>query len=167
MKTRFFRINSREYCHINDDTLFIINSKEVFRVPLEHHLGEGWGVISIFNYLIFAFLFVYTALSITYYKFEFFQHPINYGTLILLLIAFNRVKNGFQNSRTPAISRDRIITVEFKTPKFSHPRLLIYFNGPEGKVLRKMIPVLYKQEALPVLKETGLIKEEELIEKNQ
>ena len=160
MKTRFFRINNKEYCHISDDTLFIINSKEVMRVPLEHHLGEGWGIISILNYLIFAFLFVYTALSITYYQLEFFMHVVNYGAVILLLIAFKRVKDGFNSSRTPAISRNKIVSVEFRTPKFSHPQLLIYFNGPEGKVLRKMIPVLYKQEALPILKETGLLKEE-------
>ncbi|HSH67815.1 MAG TPA: hypothetical protein VLB84_18890 [Bacteroidia bacterium] len=163
MQTRFFRINSKEYCHISDDKLFIINSKEVIRVPLEHSLGEGWGIISILNYLIFAFLFVYTALSITHYKLDFFVHPMNYGALILLLIAFRRVKEGFQNSRTPMIPRHKIRDVEFRTPKFSYPRLIIYFNGPEGKVLRKMIPVLYKQEALPVLKDCGLLKEEELV----
>jgi hypothetical protein len=164
MQTHFFRINNKEYCHISHDTLFIVNSKEVIRVPLEHELGESWGVISILNYLIFAFLFVYTALSITYYGFDFFAHPLNYGAIILLLIAFKRVKDGFQNSRTPTIPRHKIRNVEFRTPKFSYPRLIVYFNGPEGKVLRKIIPVLYKQEALPVLRETGLIKEEELVE---
>lgn len=162
MKTRFFRINNKEYCHINEDTLFIINSKEVMRIPLEHHLGEGWGVISVLNYLIFAFLFVYTALSITFYKLEFFQHFINYGAIILLLIMFKRVKDGFQNSRTPNIPRHKIVSVEVRSPKFSHPRLLVYFNGPEGKILRKMIPILYKQEALPVLRESGLLKEEDV-----
>ncbi len=161
MQTRFFRINRKEYCHINDDTLFIINSKEVVRIPLEHHLGEGWGIISVLNYLVFAFLFVYTALTITYYKFDFFLHPINYGAIILLLIAFKRVKEGFLTSRTPTIPRHKIKNVLFRTPRFSYPRLIIYFDGPEGKVLKKIIPVLYKQEALPVLKEAGLIKEEE------
>lgn len=163
MQTRFFRINNKEYCHINQDTLFIVNSKEVIRVPLEHELGEGWGVISILNYLIFAFLFVFTALSITYYGFDFFSHTLNYGTIILLLIFFRRVKDGFQTSRTPTIPRKKIRNVEFRTPKFSYPRLIVYFDGPEGKVLRKIIPVLYKQEALPVLKETGILKEEELV----
>jgi hypothetical protein len=163
MQTRFFRINTKEYCHITNDTLFIINSKEVVRVPLEHELGEGWGVISILNYLVFAFLFVYTALSITYYKLDFFLHPWNYGALILLLVAFNRVKEGFQTSRTPMIPRHKIRNVEFRTPKFSYPRLIIYFDGPEGKVLKKVVSVLYKQEALPVLKEMGLLKQEELV----
>jgi hypothetical protein len=156
--TRFFRINKKEYCHISDEAVFIINSKVVSRVPLEHELDEGWGVISIFNYLIFAFLFVYTALSITYYGFSFFIYPLNYGALILLLIFFSRVKSGFQSSRTPMIPRSKIKNVHFKTPKFSYPRLVIYFDGPEGKVVRKIIPVLYKQEAIPVIRESGLME---------
>jgi hypothetical protein len=158
MQTHFFRINKREYCHISDDAVFIINSKEVSRVPLEHELGEGWGVISIFNYLIFGFLFVYTALSITQYQFDFFVHPVNYGAIILLLIFFSRVKAGFQSSRTPMIPRNKIKNVHFKTPKFSYPRLIIYFDGPEGKVVQKIIPVLYKQEAIPVIRESGLME---------
>jgi hypothetical protein len=36
--------------------------------------------------------------------------------------------------------------------------LVIYFEGPEGKVVRKIIPVLYKKEALPILQEVGLLK---------
>jgi hypothetical protein len=158
MQTRFFRINKKEYCHISDDAVFIINSKVVSRVPLEHELGESWGVISIFNYLIFGFLFVYTALSITQYQFDFFVHPVNYGAIILLLIFFSRVKAGFQNSRTPMIPRNKIKNVHFKTPKFSYPHLVIYFNGPEGKVVKKIIPVLYKQEAIPVIRESGLME---------
>jgi hypothetical protein len=158
MQTRFFRVNKKEYCHISDDAVFIINSKVVSRVPLEHELGEGWGVISMFNYLIFGFLFVYTALAITQYQFDFFIHPINYGAIILLLIFFSRVKTGFQSSRTPMIPRTKIKNVHFKTPKFSYPRLIIYFNGPEGKVLKKIIPVLYKQEAIPVIRESGLME---------
>jgi hypothetical protein len=158
MQTRFFRVNKKEYCHISDDAVFIINSKVVSRVPLEHELGEGWGVISIFNYLIFGFLFVYTALSITQYQFDFFIHPINYGAIILLLIFFSRVKKGFQSSRTPMIPRNKIKNVHFKTPKFSYPRLVVYFDGPEGKVVRKIIPVLYKQEAIPVIRESGLME---------
>jgi hypothetical protein len=157
MQTKYFRINKKEYCHITDDTIFIINSKEVTRIPLEHELGESWGIMSILNYMVFAFLFIYASLSMSYYGFEFFIHPINYGALILLLMSFARVKEGFLSSRTPTIQRKKIKSVYFKTPKFSFPRVVIYFEGPEGKVLRKTIPVLYKQEALPVLKETGLI----------
>ncbi len=158
MQTRFFRINKKEYCHISDEAVFVINSKEVSRVPLEHELDESWGVISIFNYLIFGFLFIYVAMSITYYQFDFFIHPLNYGAIFLLLIVFRRVKEGFLSSRTPMIPRRRIKNVHFKTPKFSFPRLVIYFDGPGGKVVRKIIPVLYKQEAIPVIRETGLME---------
>ncbi|MGQ0829180.1 MAG: hypothetical protein ACT4ON_12400 [Bacteroidota bacterium] len=157
MQTKYFRVNKNEYCHITDDTVFIINSKEVTRVPLEHELNESWGIISVLNYILFAFLFVYTALSMNYYGFDFFLNPINYGALLLLLMSFRRVKEGFLSSRTPTIQRKKIKSVYFKTPTFSFPRIIIYFEGPEGKVLRKIIPVLYKKEALPVLKETGLL----------
>lgn len=157
MQTKYFRVNKKEYCHITDDLVFIINSKEVTRVPLEFELGEGWGITSTLNYILFTFLFVYTAGSVSYYGAEFFKHIINYGALFLLFLSFVRVKEGFLSSRTPTIRRDKIRTVHFKTPKFSYPRLLIYFEGPEGKVLRKIIPVLYKKEALPVLQETGLM----------
>ena len=157
MQTKYFRINKKEYCHIADDTIFIINSKEVTRVPLEHELSEGWGIISMLNYLLFTFLFVYTAMSVTYYGISFFKHALNYGALLLLFISLIRVKEGFLSSKTPTIRRSKIKTVYFKTPKFSFPRLVIYFKGPEGKVLRRIIPILYKKEALAVLKETGLI----------
>lgn len=157
METLFFRVNKKEYCHISKEQVFVINSKEVTRIPLEHELAEGWGVLSIINYILFTFLFVYTAVTITYYKFDFFIHPMNYGALILLLISFNRVKEGFQSSKTPMIPRDKIQSVYFKTPRFSYPRVIIYFDGPEGKIIRKIIPVLYPKEALPVLKESGLI----------
>lgn len=157
MQTHFFRINKKEYCHITDDLVFIINSKEVSRVPLEHELDESWGVISVLNYLVFAFLFIYTAVSITYYQFDFFIYPMNYGAIILLLIAFHRVKEGFLSSKTPTIQRSTIKSVHFKTPKFSYPRLIIYFKNPQKKIVRRIIPILYKQEALPILKEKGLI----------
>lgn len=158
MQTKYFRINKQEYCHINDDTIFIINTKEVIRIPLEHELGEGWGVMSVLNYLLFAFLFFYSAIAITYYGVNFFKEPINYGALFLLLISFMRIKEGFLSSRTPTITRSRIKSVFFKTPPFSFPRLVIYFEGPEGKVVRKIIPILYKKEALPILQEVGLLK---------
>lgn len=158
MQTKYFRINKKEYCHITDDAIFIINSKEVARIPLEHDLGEAWGIVSILNYLLFTFLFVFTAISIAYYGFYFFKQPINYGALFLLFISFMRVKEGFLSSRTPTIIRNKIKSVYFKTPKFSFPRLVIYFDGPEGKVVRKIIPVLYKKEALPILQEAGLMK---------
>ena len=157
MQTKYFRINKKEYCHITDDAIFIINSKEVTRIPEEHELGEGWGVLSMLNYMLFAFLFVYTAISTTYYGIAFFKQPLNYGALFLLFISFIRIKEGFISSRTPTIPRNKIKSVYFKTPRFSYPRLVIYFEGPEGKVLRKIIPILFKLEALPVLKETGVL----------
>lgn len=158
MQTNYFRINKKEYCHINDEYVFIVNTKEPTRVPLAHDLGEGWGIISILNYLVFAFLFVYTAMAITFYGFEFFVHPINYGAIILLLISFVRVKEGFLSSRTPMIERKSIQSIVLKTPLFSYPHLLIYFNGPEGKVIRRKISILYKKEALPVLERTKLLE---------
>ena len=158
MQTKYFRINKKEYCHITADTIFIINSKEVNRIPLEHDLGEEWGIISTLNYLLFAFLFIYVGMSVSYYGIIFFEHPINYGALFLLFISFVRVKNGFLSSRTPTIIRKKIKSVYFKTPKFSFPRLVIYFEGPEGRVFRKIIPVLYKKEAIPVLQDVGLMK---------
>jgi len=158
MQTKYFRINSKEYCHITDDTIFIINSKKVTRIPLEHDLGEGWGVLSILNYLLFIFLFGYMAISLMYYGVSFFKQPINYGALFLLFISFVRIKEGFLSSKTPTITRSKIKSVYFKSPTFSFPRLVIYFDGPEGKVVRKIIPVLYKKEALPVLQEVGLMK---------
>ncbi len=156
MQTKYFRINKKEYCHITDDAIFIINSKEVARIPLEHELSEGWGVISILNYIFFAFIFVYTVVSMSYYGTSFFIQPLNYCAVFLLFLSFIRIKNGFTTSRTPNIPRNKIQTVYFKTPKFSYPRLVIYFTGPEGKVLKKIIPVMYKLEALPVLKEMGV-----------
>lgn len=158
MQTKFFRVNKKEYCHITDDAVFIVNSKDVARVPLEHELDESWGVLSILNYIFFVFIFIYTALSVTYYGAYFFVHPINYGALFLLFLSFVRIKNGFNSSSTPTIKRDKIKSVYFKTPKFSYPRVVVYFEGPEGKTVRKIIPVLYKQEALPVLTETQLLK---------
>lgn len=158
MQTKYFRINKKEYCHITDDTVFIINTKEVVRIPLEYELGEQWGIVSILNYMLFTFLLVYTAIAVTYYGAVFFKQPINYGALFLLLISFMRIKEGFLSSRTPTISRSKIRSVYFKTPVFSFPRLVIYFQGPEGKVVRKIIPILYKKEALPILQEVGLLK---------
>ena len=158
MQANYFRINKKEYCHITDDKIFIINSKEVTRVPLEHDVSEAWGIESILNYLVFAFLFGYTGISVSHYGADFFKEPINYGGILILLISFVRVKNGFLSSRTPCISRNKIRSVYFKTPWYSFTQLIVYFEGPEGKVLRRIIPVLYKQEALPVLKESGLLK---------
>ncbi len=157
MQTKYFRVNKKEYCHITDDIIFVINSKEVARVPLEFELGEGWGVKSMFNYILFAFFFAYITFSISAYGQGFFLQPLNYGALFLLFLFLIRIKNGFVTSRTPTIHRSKIKSVYFKTPKFSYPRLVIYFTGPEGKTLRKIIPVLYKKEALAVLKETGIL----------
>lgn len=158
MQTNCFKVNKKEYCHITEDKIFIINSKEVTRIPLEHDLSEAWGIASVLNYLVFAFLFAYIGFSVSYYGAAFFNEPVNYGGLLLLLLSFVRVKNGFLSSRTPCISRNKIKSVYFKTPWYSFPQLVIYFEGPEEKMLRRIIPVLNKQEALAVLKETDLLK---------
>lgn len=157
MTTQYFRVNKKEYCHITDDSIFIVNTKVPTRIPLEHELGDGWGVLSILNYIWFTFLFVFVGASATYYGVDFFKQWINYGALILLYISFRRVIDGFNTSRTPTIYRKKIKSVYLKSPKFSFPRLVIYFEGPEGRVLRKIIPILYKKEAEPVLKEMKLI----------
>jgi hypothetical protein len=157
MQTKYFRTSKKEYCHITDDTIFIFNTKEPNRIPLEHTLGEGWGIGSVLNYIIFALLFLYNVVSATYYKIDFIKQPLNYFALFLLFLSFKRIQDGFNSSKTPTIQRSKIKSVYFKTPKFSYPRLVIYFEGPEGKILRRTISVLYKQEALPVLKETGLL----------
>ncbi|HEX8516725.1 MAG TPA: hypothetical protein VF868_11035 [Bacteroidia bacterium] len=158
MQTRYFRVNKEEYCHVTDEAVFITNSKTPQHIPLEHELGEGWGIISVLNYITFFFLFVYTAVSATYYGIDFIKEPLNYGALFLLFLSFKRMQNGFNGSRTPTIQRSKIKNVLLKTPRFSYPRVVIYFEGPEGKTLRRIIRVLYKQEALPVLQETGLLK---------
>lgn len=159
MQTKYFRVNEKEYCHINDEVIFVFNSKTPTRIPLEHELGEGWGIMSILNYIWFTFLFVFVGVSATYYGIDFFKQWINYGAIALLILSLMRVKEGFITSRTPTIYRNKIKSVYFKTPKFSFPRLVIYFAGPEGKVLKRTIPVLYKQEALPLLIETKIINQ--------
>lgn len=157
MQTNYFRVNKKEYCHITDEEIFIVNTKTPTRIPLEHELGEGWGIMSVLNYIVFFFLFVYTAFSATYYGMDFIKQPWNYAAIFLLYLSFKRVQDGFHGSKTPTIQRKKIKNLLFKTPRFSYPRVVIYFEGPEGKVLKRTIPVLYKQEALPVLKETGLL----------
>jgi len=157
MQTKYFRINKKEYCHITDETIFIINSKEVARIPAEFELGEGWGIASVLNYILFTFLFGYVAISTSFYGAVFFTNMINFGALFLLFLSFVRIRNSIVSSRTPTISREKIRSVYFKTPKFSYPRLIIYFNGPEGKVLRKIIPVYNKHEALSVLNDAGIL----------
>ncbi len=156
MQTTYFRINKKEYCHITDDVIFIINSKTVTRVPLENELSEAWGIVSVLNYLLFVFLLVYTAVLVTHSGTNFFLEPLNYGALFLLFLSFVRVKNGFLSSNTPTIQRSQIRSVYLNTPKFSFPRLEIYFNSPEGKVLRKIIPIYNRKEAELVLKENGI-----------
>ncbi len=157
MQTKYFRINKKEYCHINDDVVFVISSKEVIRVPLEHELSEAWGIVSVINYIFFVLLFGYVSVSINAKGGSFFKEPYNYGALFLMILSFIRIQQGMVSSKTPIIYRNKIKSVYFKIPVFSYPRLVIYFEGPEGKVLRRTIPVLYKQEALPVLKEVGLL----------
>ncbi len=157
MQTKYFRANDKEFCHITDEYIFITSTKEPTRIPPEHELSEAWGIISVLNYILFVLLFAYSAVSVNYYGFNFLKYPINYGGLFLLFLSFRRIQTGLNSSRTPTIKRSKIKAVYYKTPKFSYPRLLIYFEGPEGKTLSRKISTLYKKEALPVLEETGLV----------
>ena len=157
MESKYFRINKKEYCHITDKEIFIVNTKNPTRIPLELELGEGWGIKSVLNYIWFVLLFVFLGSSITYYGVAFFKEPINYGAIALLVFSYIRIKNGFVTSRTPTIKREAITNTVFKAPKFSYPRLIVKFKGPEGKILKRIIPILYKQEALPILQEEKLI----------
>jgi hypothetical protein len=96
--------------------------------------------------------------SVSYYNVGFFTEPINYGGLLLLFLSFIRIKEGFISSDTPTIPRNKIKSVYLKSPMFSYPRVVIYFDGPEGKVLRRNISVKYKKEAEQILAEEGLLK---------
>ncbi len=156
MQTTYFRISNEEYCHINDEYIFIFNTKQPTRIPPAHELNESWGVLSILNYILFGFLFVYTVVSVNNYGLDFFLHPLNYGALILLLMSVTRVKEGFLSSKTPMIERKKIKSIHLKAPKFSYPRIVIYFEGPQGKTLRRTIRVLYKKEAIQVMENAGL-----------
>lgn len=157
MEKSYFRINKKEYCHINDEFIFIVNTKEPTRIPTAHELGEGWGIKSTLNYIIFFLLFLFTAMSITAYGTAFFIHPVNYGALLLLFYFLAKIRLGFVSSRTPTIDRKLIHSVEVKTPWYSFPRVVVEFDGPEGKVLKRVIRILYPKEAIPVLKAHGLI----------
>ena len=156
--TKHFRTTTNEYCHVSDDAVFIFNSKEPNRIPLEHELGNAWGIKSVLNYIFFAMILMYTMFSVSYYGANFFKEPLNYGALLLLFMSFVRIKEASVSSDTPTIARSKIKSVYLKTPKFSFPRVVIYFDGPEGKVLRRSISVKYRQEAQQVLEETGLLK---------
>jgi|GEM_PF-1657798 len=158
MQTKFFRINDKEYCHISDEAIFIFNSKEPTRIPLEDELGNAWGISSILNYIVFVLLLFYTSSSLGKYSMSFFKYPINYGGLLLLFMSLIKIKEGFQTSSSPTIPRKKVRSVYLKSPKFSYPSVAIYFDGPEGKILRRNIRVSNKKEALLILQETGLIK---------
>lgn len=153
IQSRYFRASPKEYCHITDKEIFIFSSKTPNHIPAEHELSEAWGIISILNYLFFIFIFAYTTISITSQEINFFKNIYNYGVLILLALSFMRIQKGFITSKTPTIPLKKIKLTYFKIPLFSYPRLVVYFEGPEGKTLRRIIPVLYKQEALPILEE--------------
>ena len=56
MQTKYFRTTTGEYCHISNDTVFIFNTKEPSRIPLEHELSNAWSVKSIMNYILFVLL---------------------------------------------------------------------------------------------------------------
>lgn len=155
--TKYFRTTTGEYCHIDDDTVYIFNTKEPTRIPLEHEVSDAWGIKSVLNYIFFALILFYTMFSMSYYGSAFFKHILNYGALLLLVLSFIQIKEAFVSSSTPTIQRNKIKTVHFKTPIFSYPRVLIYFEGPEGKILRRSISVKYKQEGIQILKESGLM----------
>lgn len=157
MQSNYFRINKKEFCHVTDEHVFIFNSKEPTRIPKEHDLSEAWGIMSMLNYIFFFLIVVYTAFSVMYYGGNFFLNPVNYAAIFLLILSMKRIMDGKFSSRTPSIQRSKIRSVQFKAPKFSYPRVVIFFEGPEGKVLKRVIPVLYKQEALPVLERTKLL----------
>lgn len=157
IQSTYFRVNKKEYCHITDKEIFIFGSKTPTHVPEEHTLSEAWGILSVLNYIFFLFIFTYTAISVSAQEIMFFKSIYNYGVLALLVLSFIRVQQGFITSKTPTIPLNKVKSVYFKTPIFSFPRLLIYFEGPEGKILQRTIPVLYKQEALPVLQNSKLL----------
>lgn len=157
LPTKHFRTTTKEFCHVSDEMVFIFNSKEPTRIPLEHELGNAWAVKSIVNYIFFAFMLMYMLFSVSYYGGGFFKEPFNYGALLLLFLSFTKIKEASLSSNTPTIPRSKIKSVYLKTPRFSYPRVVIYFEGPEGKVLRRSISVKYKQEAEQVLLETGLM----------
>ena len=155
--TKYFRTTTGEYCHISDDTVFIFNTTEPTRIPLEHEVSDAWGIKSVLNYIFFVMILFYTMISVSYYGINFFKQPLNYGALLLLFMSFVKIKEGFVSSSTPTIQRNKIKSVYLKTPMFSYTRVVIYFEGPEGKVLRRSISVKYKKEGEQVLKEVGLL----------
>jgi hypothetical protein len=156
--TRYFRTTTKEYCHISDDTVFIFNSKEPTRIPLEHELGDAWSVKAILNYIAFGLILLYIMFAVSYYGGNFFIYYYNYPAIFLLFLTFIRMRNLMVGSTTPTIQRNKITNALLKKPWFSFARLVIYFHGPEGKVLRRVISVKYPKEAMPVLIESGLLK---------
>jgi hypothetical protein len=157
MQTKHFRTTTNEYCHITNDYVFIFNSKEPSRIPVEHDLSNAWSIKNVLNIVLFAILLFYVMGSVNYYGIYFFKEPINYGGLVLLFLLLVRIKENFMSSNTPVILRNTIKAVYLKKPKFSYARVVIYFVGPEGKVLRRKISVKYPIEAEKVLKEEGLL----------
>ena len=125
---------------------------------MEEELSNAWGISSVLNYIVFVLLLIYTSIALSAYGMNFFKNPINYGGILLLFLCFIRIKKGFQTSSTPTIQRSKIRSVYMKSPKFSFPRMVIYFDSLEGKVLSRTIRIMYKKEALPVLKEMGLVE---------
>ncbi|MFL5765275.1 MAG: hypothetical protein ACJ77K_15130 [Bacteroidia bacterium] len=156
--TRYFRTTTKEYCHISDDAVFIFNSKEPTRIPLEHELGDAWSVKAVINYIWFGLITLYLMFAATYYGNRFFTVWDNYPAILLLFWTFIRMRNFMVGSTTPTIQRSKITNVLFKKPAFSFAKLVIYFEGPEGKILRRIISVKYPKEAMPVLIESGLMK---------
>lgn len=158
MQTNCFRVNKNEYCHITDDLIFINSGKDDKRIPPPHELSEAWGIASVFNYIFFVFLLGFIGIETTIRGNSFFMNPINYGAVFLLFMSLRRIQQGLVTSKTSTIGRNKIKSVSIKTPMFSFPRVEIYFDGPEGKVLRRSIPILYKKEAHAAMEAAGLVK---------
>ncbi len=156
MQTNYFRINKKEYCHFTEDYIFITNTKTPTFIPEEHDLGESYSISSILNYIFFAFIMAYCFFAIAYYGKQFFAEPLNYAAIFLLILSMRRVQQGFNASKSPSINRSKLKNILFKTPKFSFPRLEIYFVGPNNKTLKRTISVLYKKEALNILEKENI-----------
>src|ERR1043166_1443074 len=149
--TRFFRTTTKEYCHISEDTVFIFNSAQPTRIPLEHEFGDAWSIKAVMNFIGLGLITLYLMFAAGYYGNNFFKVIDNYPAILIFFLLFIRMKNFMVGSTTPTIQRNKITNVIFKKPVFSFARILIYFEGPEGKILRRAISVKYPKEAMPVL----------------
>jgi hypothetical protein len=158
MQTEYFKVTKEEYCHISDEAIFLTGDEIINHMPKPHDLGEGWGVKSIVNYLLVFLLGMYILLSVGLYGLAFFIAPVSYGAMFLFVLLAYKAKDRFNKSMSPYIYRNTIKSAEIKSQLFAAPSLEIYFDGPEGKVLRRNFPILYKNNALKVLENSGILK---------